>query len=216
MMMIFIQIVVVVTCFEACFSYRLVFRRRPRGFLTFPKFPCTSSGVQWVRHPRNCSIYYVCGHGIPHHMPTCPPDRVWSNSVTNCVPSGSRWDDCDYWTNDSEHSTKNEASTTSQQIKVSSTRSLMTKSNVKNDIIDYSNDFKQRGSSTVPTQRNTEIVNISQSSKTKKDPRTNKSQTSATTTGIRLWSKEGPSSNGIHHNSPRHWEPTTPSIPICE
>lgn len=214
MMTIFIQILVVVTGFEACFSYRLVFRRRPRGFLTFPKFPCTSSGVQWVRHPRNCSIYYVCGHGMPHHMPTCPPDRVWSNSVTNCVPVGSRWDDCDYWTNDSEHLTKNEeTSTTSQQIKASSTRSFMTKSSVKNDIIDDSNDSKQKGSSTVPTQRNTEIVNISQSSKTKKDPRRNKSQTSATTTEIWLWSKEEPSSNG---NSPNHWKPTTQSIPICE
>lgn len=65
---------------------------------TVPKYPCTAMGVQWVRHPVNCSVYFVCGHGIPYHMPPCPAQRVWSNQFKNCVPVRSRWDDCPYMT----------------------------------------------------------------------------------------------------------------------
>ena len=221
MMSILIQTLVVGVCFELCFSYRLVFRRRPRRFLPFPKFPCTSLGIQWVRHPHNCSIYYVCGHGIPHQMPACPPDRVWSNSVTNCVPVRSRWDDCDYWQDDSEHPTKHEedisspSTTTSQEAKVSITESLVTNSSDKNDI-DNDNDSKQEGLSTEPTQRKTTNLLISRTSKTKKTAKIKKPQTSTTTSGIRLWSKEEISHKLIDRNKQKHREPTVPSIPTRE
>lgn len=79
---------------NVCSRRRYFFRWRSRRFMPVAKFPCTSKDMQWVRHPFNCSMYFVCGHGVPHQMPPCPVDRVWSNKVTNCVPAGSRWDDC--------------------------------------------------------------------------------------------------------------------------
>ncbi|GAB1606193.1 serine protease 30 [Argonauta hians] len=79
---------------NVCTSRKYFFRWRSGHFMPVAKFPCTSKDMQWVRHPSNCSLYFVCGHGVPHQMPPCPMDRVWSNKVTNCVPVGSRWDDC--------------------------------------------------------------------------------------------------------------------------
>ncbi|XP_050400141.1 transmembrane protease serine 9 isoform X2 [Patella vulgata] len=67
-------------------------KRRPRNL---PTYPCTSMGIQWIRHPDNCAKYYICGYGKPHLLPPCPLAYVWSTKYTNCVPSKSRWDDCD-------------------------------------------------------------------------------------------------------------------------
>ncbi|XP_064609786.1 transmembrane protease serine 9-like [Liolophura sinensis] len=59
-----------------------------------PKPPCKSLELHWVRHASNCSVYYCCGFGIPYKMQPCPEGQVWSNMATNCVPMGSRWNDC--------------------------------------------------------------------------------------------------------------------------
>ncbi|XP_014772000.1 serine protease 30 [Octopus bimaculoides] len=87
-------LILLVIILNVCSRRRYFFRWRSRRFMPIAKFPCTSKDMQWVRHPFNCSMYFVCGHGVPHQMPPCPMDRVWSNKVTNCVPVGSRWDDC--------------------------------------------------------------------------------------------------------------------------
>lgn len=62
---------------------------------TSAKLPCTTStGVEWVRTPGNCSKYLVCGFGIPMATLGCPNSLVWSLQAKNCVQRGSRWDDC--------------------------------------------------------------------------------------------------------------------------
>ncbi|XP_041362868.1 mucin-5AC-like isoform X2 [Gigantopelta aegis] len=66
--------------------------RRVRN--TGPKYPCTSMGIQWVRHENDCSRYYICSFGKPQLLPACPGNSHWSNTFKNCVPIDSRWDDC--------------------------------------------------------------------------------------------------------------------------
>ena len=60
------------------------------------EWPCTdTSAIQWVRHPQDCSQYYICHYGQPLSMPTCPYGQVWAKKARNCVPETSRWNDCD-------------------------------------------------------------------------------------------------------------------------
>ncbi|XP_035829800.1 uncharacterized protein LOC118479190 [Aplysia californica] len=58
-------------------------------------FPCVNmEAIKWVRDPVFCDQYYICHFGQPLAMPSCPSGQVWSNGALNCVPEGSRWDDC--------------------------------------------------------------------------------------------------------------------------
>ncbi|RUS91926.1 hypothetical protein EGW08_000328 [Elysia chlorotica] len=56
--------------------------------------PCFSANVEWVRDSKNCSVFFVCARKRVAAVMTCPSGEYWSNRVTNCVPSLSRWDDC--------------------------------------------------------------------------------------------------------------------------
>lgn len=59
------------------------------------EFPCPGTdAIKWVRHPTDCSLYYICHYGQPLVMPRCPVGQIWGNTAKNCVPEGSRWDDC--------------------------------------------------------------------------------------------------------------------------
>ncbi|KAK7115518.1 uncharacterized protein [Littorina saxatilis] len=68
--------------------------RAERSRRNSPQLPCTSQGVEWVRSPDSCSKYVVCGFGLPMATMLCPSSLLWSVQVKNCVPRGSRWDDC--------------------------------------------------------------------------------------------------------------------------
>ncbi|XP_046350574.2 uncharacterized protein LOC124131378 [Haliotis rufescens] len=59
------------------------------------EYPCPGTdAIRWVRDPNDCSIYYICHYGQPLGMPRCPIGQIWGNTAKNCVPEGSRWDDC--------------------------------------------------------------------------------------------------------------------------
>ncbi|KAK6180028.1 hypothetical protein SNE40_012249 [Patella caerulea] len=59
------------------------------------EYPCPDAvAIQWVRDPAECSKYFICHFGKPLTMPGCPMGQVWGNDARNCVPEGSRWDDC--------------------------------------------------------------------------------------------------------------------------
>lgn len=58
-------------------------------------YPCTDMGaIRWMRDPNYCDQYYICHFGQPLAMPACPKGQVWGSKALNCVPEGSRWDDC--------------------------------------------------------------------------------------------------------------------------
>ncbi|ESO86722.1 hypothetical protein LOTGIDRAFT_235309 [Lottia gigantea] len=62
-----------------------------------PEYPCPDAiAIQWVRDPRDCTKYFICHFGKPLTMPGCPLGQVWGNMARNCVPEGSRWDDCTF------------------------------------------------------------------------------------------------------------------------
>ena len=72
------------------------------------EWPCTDrSAIQWVRHPRDCSKYYICHFGQPLSMPVCPYGQVWGIKAKNCVPEHSRWNDCDVVSYSVNNRTKN-------------------------------------------------------------------------------------------------------------
>lgn len=58
------------------------------------KSPCIGSKSLWVRDEQDCSVFFVCARHQVAAVLTCPGSDVWSNSVTNCVPVRSVWDDC--------------------------------------------------------------------------------------------------------------------------
>ncbi|ESO92626.1 hypothetical protein LOTGIDRAFT_162544 [Lottia gigantea] len=48
-----------------------------------------------IRHPSNCSRYFVCSYGVVEEMPVCDDGEVFSIQVSECVKKGSENDDCD-------------------------------------------------------------------------------------------------------------------------
>ncbi|XP_076465470.1 uncharacterized protein LOC143297167 [Babylonia areolata] len=61
------------------------------------EWPCTNRlAIEWVRHPDDCSQYFICHFGQPLAMPQCPFGQVWGIGARNCVPEQSRWNDCNF------------------------------------------------------------------------------------------------------------------------
>ncbi|KAK6178875.1 hypothetical protein SNE40_011361 [Patella caerulea] len=59
--------------------------------------PCKGTlTLHWIREPNTCNRYIVCAAGQPIRMPACPDTHIWSQRGRNCVPKGSRWDDCSF------------------------------------------------------------------------------------------------------------------------
>ena len=84
-------VVICIQCFICLFA-----QSRAQRLSKVPEYPCPDvSAIQWVRDPLDCTAYFICHFGQPLTMPACPYSQVWSNSARNCVPEGSRWDDCE-------------------------------------------------------------------------------------------------------------------------
>lgn len=60
-----------------------------------PTLLCASQDdAHWVRHPLNCSVFFICDNREARVMPPCPHQHVFSMIAKLCVPPRSGLDDC--------------------------------------------------------------------------------------------------------------------------
>ncbi|KAK7102889.1 hypothetical protein V1264_021047 [Littorina saxatilis] len=56
--------------------------------------PVCRSQVGFLRHPQNCSLYFMCIRGVPSPPLSCPPGFVFSIRYSVCLPVDTLFNDC--------------------------------------------------------------------------------------------------------------------------